>query len=425
MSSTLPIAGAQYHWTHHLAPRSIRYFVTWMQGWMTWFGWVSLECGIVNITAIMVQQMVMLNYPNTYTPERWHITMIMIAMLVIHGAINSTRYTFALVPWLELLAGVLYICLFVVFMCVYLVLGTRHKTSYTFFHHEVSSGWSNDYVAWNLGLLTCVWSFTGFDGTVHMSEETKKAKQAVPRATLYSICLNGALGYCMAITLLTCMGPMEDVLASGFPVATILLRITGSVPATTALVCGLFVFSFCLCIGSIASVSRLTWAWSRDGGLPIWFAHVSPKHLVPIRAVWFSILIVALLSLLNIASTAAFGAITSLSSMALYFSYAIAISSMLFARYTSAHGGERLELGEWNLGRYGVYINCFALLFTVYMWIWLPLPQTIPVTAQNMNYAGPIWAAVFLFALASWFLRARNSWDGPNPLIVDYIKAQD
>jgi len=351
--------------------------------------------------------------------------MIMIAMLVIHGAINSTRYTFSLVPWLELLAGILYVCLFVIFMVVYLVLGTRHPTSWTFFHHEVSSGWTNDFVSWHLGLLTCVWSFTGFDGTVHMSEETKKAKQAVPRATLYSICLNGALGYCMAITLLTCMGPMEDVLASGFPVATILLRVTGSTKATTAMISGLFVFSFCLCIASIASVSRLTWAWSRDGGLPRWFAHVHPKHLIPVRAVWASVLVVSLLSLLNIGSTAAFGAITSLSSMALYFSYAIAISAMLYARYVSSHGGEKLELGAWNLGRYGVYINCFALVYTVWMWIWLPLPQTLPVTAQNMNYASPIWMAVFIFALGSWWLWARHSWDGPNPVIVDYVRSQD
>ncbi|ETN41421.1 uncharacterized protein HMPREF1541_03356 [Cyphellophora europaea CBS 101466] len=426
MSSTLPIAGAQYHWTHHLAPRRIRRFATWMQGWFTWFGWVSLECGIANITAIMVQQMAMLNNPN-YVPKNWHITLIMIAMLIIHGAINSTSYTFALVPWLELLAGILYVCLFVIFMCVYLVLGTRHSTDYTFFHREVSSGWNNEYVAWNLGLLTCVWSFTGFDGTVHMSEETKKAKQAVPRATLYSIMLNGALGYCMAITLITCMGPMETVLESGFPVATILQRITGSVAATTALIAGLFIFSFCLCIASIASVSRLTWAWSRDGGLPRYLAHVHPRHLVPVRAVWFSCLVVALLSLLNVGSTAAFGAITSLSSMALYFSYAIAISSMLFARWTSTRSGgnEPLELGEWNLGSYGVYINAYALVHTVYMWVWLPLPQTLPVTAENMNYAGPIFVAVLLFALGSWFLRARHSWAGPNPLIVDYIKSQE
>ena len=203
-------------------------------------------------------------------------------------------------------------------------------------------------------------------------------------------------GYWLVITLLTCMGPMEDVLASRFPVAAILLRITGSVPATTALICGLLIFSFCLCIRSIASVFRLAWAGSRDGGLPIWFAYVSPKHFVPVRAIWFSILVVVLLSLLKIASTAAFREIKSLSLMALYFSYAIAMSSMLFARYASAHGGQRLELGKWNLGRYGVYINCFALLLTVHVWIRVPLPQTLPVTAQNTDYAGPIWAAGFL-----------------------------
>ena len=125
------------------------------------------------------------------------------------------------------------------------------------------------------------------------------------------------------------------------------------------------------------------------------------------------------------ASTAALGAITSLSSMALYFSYAIAMSSILFARYISSRGGPQLELGKWNLGRYGIYINCLALLFTVYIWILLPLPQTIPVTPQNMNYAGPIWIAVFLFALISWFLWARDSWDGPNSHIVNYIKHQE
>ena len=258
-----------------------------------------------------------------------------------------------------------------------------------------------------------------------MSEETKKAKQAVPRATLYSIMLNGLLGYAMAITIIACMGPMDDILASGFPPPTILMRVTKSVPATTAMIIGVFVFSFCLCIASIASVSRLTWAWARDGGLPHWFAYISPKHLVPIRAIWFSILVVSLLSLLNIGSTAAFGAITALSSLALYFSYAIAISSMLFARYTSSHGGERLILGGWNLGHYGVYINSLALLYTIYMMIWLPIPATLPVTAKNMNYAGPIWVAVFLFALGSWFFHARKHWAGPNPAIVDYISRQE
>lgn len=44
MSSMLPIAGAQYHWTAHLA-RSHARFVTWIQGWSTLFGWITLVTG--------------------------------------------------------------------------------------------------------------------------------------------------------------------------------------------------------------------------------------------------------------------------------------------------------------------------------------------------------------------------------------------
>lgn len=32
MVSIQPIAGAQYHWTHFLAPKRHKRFVTWMQG---------------------------------------------------------------------------------------------------------------------------------------------------------------------------------------------------------------------------------------------------------------------------------------------------------------------------------------------------------------------------------------------------------
>jgi choline transport protein len=309
-------------------------------------------------------------------------------------------------------------------------MGSRHSAEFMFTERQISSGWDNTFVAWNLGMLTCVWSFTGHDSAIHMSEEVRKAKQAVPRAVFWSIAVNGILAYAMVLAILSAMGSLDDILNSGFPVATILLRVTGSVPATTAMICGLFVISFCVTIASVASVSRLTWAWARDGGLPRWFAYVHPTHLVPVRAIWLGLIIVMLLSLLNIGSTTAFGAITALSSLALYFSYAIAISSMLYARWVSNHPStnrknEPLQLGAWNLGRFGVYINIFALTYTLYAMIWLPIPSTIPVDGVNMNYAGPIFLFVFFFSLITWFVYANKKWKGPEVAIIDYIKAQD
>ena len=125
-----------------------------------------------------------------------------------------------------------------------------------------------------------------------------------------------------------------------------------------------------------------------------------------------------LLALLNIGSTAAFGAIIALSSLALYFSYFIAISCMAFARFNKA---EPLRLGGWNLGRWGLSINAFALLYTLWIMIFLPFPSTLPVSGSNMNYAGPIFGAVLLLVISLWVLLARKRWGGLDVKIIDYV----
>jgi amino acid transporter len=235
---------------------------------------VSLEAGIVNITAIILQSLVQLNNPN-YVGQKWHITLIIYAMLLVQGLMND--YTFWLIPWIELFAGIGHVALFVVFIIVLVVMGPRHDAHDIFIQQDISSGWSNTFISWNLGMLTCAWSFTGFDGAIHMSEEVRKAKQAVPRAIFWTIALNGVLAYAMVIVILTVMGPIDDVLNSdypNFPIIVIILQATGSQQGTTAMVVGLFVISFAVCLASIASVSRLTWAWSRDGGLPKYFSVV-------------------------------------------------------------------------------------------------------------------------------------------------------
>lgn len=149
---------------------------------------------------------------------------------------------------------------------------------------------------------------------------------------------------------------------------------------------------------------------------------MSEKHHVAERATWLAIVVVGLLALLNIPSTAAFGAITALSSLALYFSYLIAISCMVYARFSQRNN---LKLGVWNLARYGLAVNIFALIYTAWIMVFLPFPETLPVTGINMNYCGPIFSASVLFATTLWFVRAKNHWDGPNLEVVKHVTAQD
>lgn len=174
----------------------------------------------------------------------------------------------------------------------------------------------------------------------------------------WSMCLNSCLAFAMVIIILYCLGPVEDAIASSYPMVGIIQHATGSLAAATAIVCGLLLTVIFVSIGSVASASRLTWAWARDGALPAYFAYVNPKYKVPLRSVWFPIIIVMLLSLLNLANYTAFSVIVSLSTFGLYQSYFIAIACMLHARLTG-----RVAEAPWSLGKLGPIVNGFALIY--------------------------------------------------------------
>lgn len=125
---------------------------------MTWFAWISLLAGVANVTAYILQGIVTFNYPD-YVPERWHLTLVIFAMLIIECFMNM--YTFFLIPWIELAAGVLHVALFITFVVVLVIMAPRHSADFVFFESSTSSGWSNGFVSWNLGLLTPTWGFVG------------------------------------------------------------------------------------------------------------------------------------------------------------------------------------------------------------------------------------------------------------------------
>ena len=52
-----------------------------------------------------------------------------------------------------------------------------------------------------------------------MSEEVKKARQAVPRAMFWTIAINGILAYVISLVLLFCLGEFEAALTAPFPIA--------------------------------------------------------------------------------------------------------------------------------------------------------------------------------------------------------------
>jgi len=121
-----------------------------------------------------------------------------------------------------------------------------------------------------------------YSGAVHMSEEVRNAAIVIPKIIVQTIVINGGLAFVFVLVLLFCIGDVTAALhtSTHYPIIQIFYSTTGSVPAATAMMSLITIIGVTSSLGVVASVSRLTWAFARDGGLPFstFFAKVSSSH---------------------------------------------------------------------------------------------------------------------------------------------------
>lgn len=231
---------------------------------------------------------------------------------------------------------------------------------------------------------------------------------------VYSILINGAMAFAFMITVLFCLGDYETALTTptGYPIIQVVLGATGSRAATTAMTCFIFFNGLIAMFSSLASVTRLIWAFARDKGLPFSdsLGLVHPTLRIPLNALGLVSAIIALLLIINIGSSSAFYAIVGLSTIGLYMSYVLPILFIALAKIRK----DRISYGPFALGKAGLSINIFAVVYGVFMIVWLPFPPYMPVTGVNMNYSGPILLFVIFFALADWFVGGRKRFKVPD-----------
>ena len=116
-----------------------------------------------------------------------------------------------------------------------------------------------------------------------------------------------------------------------------------------------------------------------------------------------------LLSLINLGSAAAFGALLALPTIALYVSYAIPIMLLLLRQLAGKHP----KYGPWQLGRGSIPTKLLALAYLIYVIIFVPFPASKPVTSLTMNYAAPIFLGALGLTMVDWFVRGRKKFAVP------------
>lgn len=104
-----------------------------------------------------------------------------------------------------------------------------------------------------------------------MCEEIINASTVVPKAMMFSIGINGVLGFAITIAICFCLN--SDITtaldsATGFPFLEMFARITGDVRSATAMAVVIELLMIFCHISLYAAASRMMWAFARDNGLP-------------------------------------------------------------------------------------------------------------------------------------------------------------
>ncbi|RWA09390.1 hypothetical protein EKO27_g5710 [Xylaria grammica] len=412
MASISPTSGGQYHWVALLAPRRYAILFSWFAGWITAFTRIAVTASVAFLAATMVQGLVILNYPDTYVPRQWHGTLIYWAITLVLLFINI--FGIRIFPHIETLGLILHVIFFFALLVPLVHLAPRSSTDFVFRSFANNGGWSSNAVSWFIGLLTSTYSFSGVDGVSHMAEEVENAAVVVPRTMIWSIVVSGVLCFGISIAILFCIGDVTAALASptGFPIIEIFFNATKSYPATNAMVSALIISILFSGLGLLASASRLIWAFARDDGLPFprYFSHVDKRFGIPVRAILWSELIIVILGLINLGSTTAFNALVSLALLGQYTTYVL---PTIFIFVRRIHPGKNIPFGPWALGKWGIPINIFTIIFSFITIAFNVLPPYFPVTATNLNYAGVVFGAALIICALLWIVMGKKHYAGP------------
>ncbi|HLG17332.1 MAG TPA: amino acid permease [Blastocatellia bacterium] len=396
LASSLPTSGAMYHWSTKLGGKGWGWFTV----WFNIAGNITVLAGIDYGCAMFVTPLLGL------AATTRNLLIVYAAILLSHALIN--HYGIRLVAWLNDFSVTVHIIGVILIVGALLLFAPKQPAGY--FLARVThngEGWPY-WWAFVIGLLQAQWTFTGYDASASVSEETVDPRMRAPWGMVMAVVVSAAVGYLLLIGLTLAIKDIPSVLdakdAGGKEVpAVITILVTALGAKAGAVFSGLAAMAMWFCgLSAVTWSSRIIFAFARDNGLPlsnVW-RRVSEKHQTPTAAVWLC----AAVAFVALIYSRAYSVVTSISVIGLYFSYVIPV----YLAWRAKLKGVPIERGPWHLGRYSSAINVVAIAWVVFISVILSLPEgmragktiiafTIALALwyavwERRRFMGPVWA---------------------------------
>ena len=412
IASAFPTAGGLYHWASILGNR----FWGWLTAWMNLLGLITVM-GAINIGTAFF-------FAGTFGPmfgftgTAGQIVTFVAVITVIQAVFNHMGIKVTAI--MTDASGYIILATTAVLIVALLWFAPAIDISrlWTFTNYSGAAGGgvfpesSNLAYLFLLSLLLPIYTITGYDASAHTSEETVKAAHSVPRAIVSSVVWASLIGWLMVMAITLAIPDLPTFAAYGFTMFFETMNAILPSGLKIALYFFIFVAQFLCGLATVTSASRMLFAFSRDGGMPVGsaaLAAVSPKYRTPVAAIWtvgiLEVLYVLAVSFIPVAGGADFSLyfmVVNSTLVFLFLSFAIPLALGMITYGTAKWPNP----GPWSMGA-GLY-----KLVTLLSLVGMVIIFYIAIQPPNDKV---LWIVVGFIALAFvvWFTVENRRFQGP------------
>ena len=449
IASAYPTAGGLYYWASRMKNKNWG----WWTAWLNLIGQFAIVAGINYAAALFLNATLItpllsnigVDYTNTSiligSPEQPILTGALVTLgvlMLIQLALNITGIN--VVALLNQVSVWWHIAIVGAVVVLVFLAGKPDASGLTLFAiqpQDVAGSWQNnlglvvlDYgpaigypivLAFFFSLLQANWTYTGYDASAHVAEETVGARVASAWGIFLSVAVSAVVGFVFLFALSTHLpdlstlfpNPLPDPLGlssqyyfgDGAAVIDILVYNLGTTVGGLLAAGIAIAMAFCG-LSAIASAGRMLFAFSRDDGVPGSgsLKKVSRRYRTPANSLTAIVVIAWLFTVAAffVGRGVAVVIVTAISTIFLYAAYGIVI-------YLGATTQDWLSERVWSLGRYSKPIAYVALAWIVILMILFSFP-----TSGNISF--PFMAVTILFLLVYYFGWARRNFKGPRAM---------
>ena len=440
IASAYPTAGGLYYWASRMKNKNWG----WWTAWLNLIGQFAIVAGINYaaagfINATIVDRVIGGTFNTTE---------------IIPGVLNGQLVTMGLLMLVQLAMNVAginlvallnqvsvwwHIAIVAIVALLVLLTGKPDQSGLDLFAIQpldTAGSWSNDIgplslvygpaisypliAAFFFSLLQANWTYTGYDASAHVAEETIGARVSSAWGVFLSVAVSAVVGYIflMALTLhtpdmSTLFPPTLDDAGTysqyyfGGGVAVISILVYNLGPFLGDLLAAGIAIAMAFCgLSAVAAAGRMLYAFARDDGLPAsgWLKKVSHRYRTPANSLTAIVVVAWAFSVAAffVGTGSAIVIVTAVSTIFLYAAYGVCI-------YLGATTSDWLNHRVWSLGRWSKLIAWIAVAWCLVLMVLFSFP-----TSGNISW--PFMVVTVLLLLVYYFGWARTRFKGPRSM---------